>query len=543
MTNRQHNTEHIDIPDAVSEPKRRFSIQLVWIIPIVAALIGLSLAVNSYMDRGEIITIAFKTGEGMEAGKTKLKYKDVQIGLVKGLTIAKDRSHVLVTAELTKNAKGLLVKDTRFWVVRARISGGNVSGLSTLIAGSYIGVDVGVSKEPCDEFLGLETPPSISLDVPGRQFITHTADVGSLDTSSPVFYHRMQVGQVIATELDNDGKGVTVKVFIRSPYDRFVKPNSFFWHASGVDLTLNASGVKINTESIVAILLGGISFDTIQDSLESPQAPANTVFTLYPTKDDAYKHSETIEKYLILFKEPLRGLFIGAPVELRGVTVGEVTKVNIALNPKKSEFYIPVEIQIYPDRLRDGRSKKIKQMDSHKQLDSLVAHGLRAEVKSGNLLTGQLVISLDIFPKAGIAKIDWNSNPPIFPTVSGSMEELQKKLIHIVEKIEKMPLEELAVDARKSLNSLDATLKSADKLLSNVDAALVPEARTVLIEAKQSLTDLQKTLGSANRVLATDAPLQSDMRDALREVSKAAHSLRILSEYLEQHPESLIRGK
>jgi len=553
MTDTPQKPELSEIPDAVSEPKRRFSVQLVWIIPIVAALIGLSLAVKSFMDRGETITITFKTGEGMEARKTKIKYKDVEIGEVKGLAIAKDRSHVVVTAEMSKDARGLLVKDTRFWVVRARISGGNVSGLSTLVSGSYIGVDAGTSTESRDEFIGLETPPAVSLDMPGRQFVLHAADVGSLDTSSPIFYRRMQVGQVIGTELDRDGKGVTIKAFVRAPFDQYVKTNSIFWHASGIDLTLNASGVKINTESMVSILLGGISFQTPQDRLEAPPARPNSVFTLFPTRDEALKHGETVETYRLIFKESVRGLSVGAPVDLRGVIVGEVTKIDVTLDSRNSELSIPVEIQFYPERLRAqylNKSQQVKPPDSRALLDALVANGFRAQIKSGNLLTGQLFVALDFFPKAPPAKIDWSTSPPSFPIVPGSMEQLQKKLMQIVQKIEKMPLEELAGDARKTIQSLDATLKSAEKLLKNVDGAVIPEARTALLEARQSLEDVRKTLGEArktlggaNQVLAGDAPLQLDLRETLREVSRAAQSLRVLGDYLEQHPESLVRGK
>ncbi len=553
MTDTPVNPEHSDIPDAVSEPRRRFSIQLVWIIPIVAAIIGLSLAVKAIMDRGETITITFKSGDGMEAGKTKIKYKDVQIGVVKGLAIAKDRSHVVVTAELSNDVKGLLVKDTRFWVVRARISGGNVSGLSTLIGGSYIGVDAGTSVESQDKFIGLETQPAVSLEVPGRQFVLHAADGGSLDTSSPIFYRRMQVGQVIATELDRDGKGVTIRAFIRAPFDTYVKTNSIFWHASGVDLSFNASGVKINTESIVSILLGGISFQTPQDHLDEQPAGPDSVFPLFSTKNEALNHAGTVEAFTIVFKESVRGLTVGAPVDLRGVIVGEVTKIDVALNAGKSDFSIPVEIQIYPERLREQRRNTLKpgkQPGSRILLDSLVAHGFRAELKSGNLLTGQLFVALDFFPAAPATKIDWNILPPVFPAVPGSMDQLQKKLMQIVTKIEKMPLEEMAGDARKTIRTLDATLKSADKLLKNVDGVIVPEARTVLQETRQSLEDVRKTLdearktlNGANQVLAGDAPVQLDLRETLREVSRAAQSLRVLSDFLEQHPESLIRGK
>jgi paraquat-inducible protein B len=553
MNDSPQQPELSDIPDAVSEPKRRFSIQLVWIIPILASLIGLSLGIQAYINRGVTITITFNTGEGLEVGKTKIKYKDVQIGEVKGLALAEDRSHVVVTAEMSKNARGLLVKDTRFWVVRARISGGSVSGLSTLIGGSYIGVDAGTSTESRDEFTGSETPPAVSMDVPGCQFALHTDDAGSLDASSPVFYRRMQVGQVIATELDKNGKEVTIRIFIRAPFDQYVKSNTIFWHASGVDLTLNASGLKINTESMVSILLGGISFETPNDRSEAPPARPDSVFSLYPTRDEALKHAETIETYLLVFKESVRGLPVGAPVDLRGVTVGEVTKIDVALDSRNSDIPVAVQIQLYPERLRAqsrGNGQQAKPTGSRALLDSLVAHGFRAELKSGSLLTGQLFVALDFFPKAPPAKIDWSTKPPRLPVVPGSMDQLQKSLMQIAQKIEKMPLDELAGDARKSIQSLDTTLKSAEKLLKNLDSAVIPEARSVLAEARQSLEDVRKTLGEArktlggaNQVLSGDAPVQLDLRETLREVSRAAQSLRVLADYLEQHPESLIRGK
>jgi len=545
MTDTPDKPELFDIPLAVSEPNRRFSIQLVWIIPIVAVLIGLSIAVKSFIDRGKTITITFKTGEGMEAGKTKLKYKDVEIGEVKELAIAADRSHVVVTAEMSKDARGLLVKDTRFWVVRPRISGGNVSGLSTLIGGPYIGVEAGASAESRDEYIGVETPPAVSIDVPGRQFVLHSADVGSVDTSSPIFYRRMQVGQVIDTELDRDGKGATIKAFIRAPFDQYVKSESIFWHASGVDLTLNASGVKINTESMVSILLGGISFQTPLERLDAPPAPSGSIFSLYPTKDEALKNAHTVETYLLVFKESVRGLPVGAPVDLHGVTVGEVTKIGVMLDSRNSEVSIPVEIQFYSDLLRGQYHNKSqhKPLDSRSLLNQLVANGFRAEIKSGNLLTGQLFVALDFFPKAPPAKIDWSTTPPRFPSVPGSMDQLQKKIMNIVQKIERIPLEELAGDTGKTIRSLDSTLKSAEKLLKNVDETVIPEARKVLLDVRKTLGEARSTIGGVNQVLAADAPVQLDLRETMREVSRAAQSLRLLGDYLEQHPESLIRGK
>ena len=554
MTDSPEHPDLSGVPDAVSEQKRRFAVQIVWIIPIIAALIGLWLGVKAYLDRGQIITITFKTGEGMEARKTKIKYKDDQIGEVRSLAISDDRSHVVVTAEIYKDAKGLLVKDTRFWVVRARISGGNVTGLSTLLGGSYIGLDAGTSTEPRTHFAGLDTPPVVSMDAPGRQYVLRTSELGSLDTGSPIFYRRIQVGQVISTQLDPDGGGVTVKIFIRSPYDRFVRSNTFFWHASGIDLNLTTTGVKVNTESLVSILLGGISFQNPDQPLpEAPAAPAETVFTLFPTQEEALKHVEAVEKFELTFRESVRGLAVGAPVDLRGVTVGEVTKIDVALDKKRSDIFIPVEIKLYPDRLHGNHGGKFSpssKQSSRELLDSLVANGLRAQLRSGSLLTGQLYIALDFVPKARPAGIRWNSTPPEFPTVTGSMEQVQKSLMQIVQRIEKIPLESLAGDAGKTLRSLDTTLTSADKLLRNVDSSVIPEAKAVLQDARQSLDEVRRTLAETRKtmtgagdVLSPDAPVQVDLRETLREVSRAAQSLRVLTDYLEQHPESIIRGK
>jgi paraquat-inducible protein B len=554
MTNASQNTDNSSIPDAVFQPRRRRSLQLVWIIPIIAAIIGASLAIKAYVERGSVITITFPNGEGLEPGKTKIKYKEVQIGEVKGIAIAKDRSHVVVTAELTREADAFLLDDTRFWVVRARITGGNVSGLGTLMGGSYIGVDVGTSTVRKSSFKGLDRPPVVTMDVPGRQFVLRAKDIGSLDIASPLFYRRMQVGEIVAYDLDKDGSGVTLKVFVRAPFDQYVKPNTTFWQASGIDVSLDANGVKVTTESMVSIMLGGISFQTPDDRSDIPPAIVNSTFTLFSSKEEALKRPDTVvESYIMVFKESVRGLSVGAPVDLRGVTVGEVSKINVELDPQRNNVAMPVEIQFYPERLRAHYRNKLQQgkpVATRELLNSLVAHGFRAQLKSGNLLTGQLYVALDFFPKAAAAKIDWSKTVPELPTVAGSMEQFQALLMQIVNKIDKLPMEELAGDARQAFKTLDATLKNADQLLKSVDSAIVPEAKSVLSDVRKSFDDVRgtlaearKTMGGAQQSLSADAPLQKDLREALREMNRAGQSLRGLADYLERHPESLIWGK
>lgn len=536
------------IPEAIAEPRKRRRVQLVWIIPIIALIIGLSLVVKAYMERGQIVTITFASGEGLEPGKTKIKYKDVQIGDVKNISIAKDRTHVIVTAEITRQAVPLMVDDTRFWVVRARISGGSVSGLNTLMGGSYIAVDAGKSTVSKYEFKGLDRAPVVTQDVPGTSYILHASDIGSLDVSSPVFYRRMQVGEVTAYNLDKDGKGVTLNLFVRAPFDQYVKANTLFWHASGIDFSLDANGIKVNTESIVSIMVGGIAFQVPEDKQNSPQAASNAVFTLFNSHDEALKRPDTIvEIYTLVFKESVRGLSPGAPVDLRGVTVGEVSRINLELDSTRNEFSMPVEIKFYPERLRASyrrnSGKNNSPVNTRELLNSLVEHGFRAQLRSGSLLTGQLFVALDFFPKAHAEKMDWSKKPPEFPTMQNSFEQFQTAVMQIVQKIEKLPLEELAGDSRKAIQSLDATLKSADILIKNMDSVIVPEARMMIEDVRNTLKAVRITVDSAKKNFEADSPIQLDMRETMRELQRAARSLKTLGEYLEQHPESLIHGK
>lgn len=529
--------DYSDIPDAVAEPKRRFSIQLVWLVPIVAAIIGGTLAVRAILESGPTITITFKTGVGLEAGKTKIKYKEVDIGEVKTVAISEDRSSVIVTARLGRESKGLLVEDTRFWVVRPRLQGGYVSGLGTLLGGAYIGVDVGKSPKSSRTFTGLEEPPPVTKDVPGTTYFLHASDLGSLNITSPIFYRRLQVGQVVAYDLDRNGRGVTFTIFINSPYDRFVRANTLFWHASGIDLSLSTSGLKVNTESIVSILLGGVAFQTPEDRSDAPIAVSGAAFTLFADREDAERNAETARTFLLLFKESVRGLSPRSPVEFQGVPVGEVSNIKLKFHEHAKDFSIAVEIRLFPQRLRgvDASGPRPPE-DSNPFIDELVKRGLRARLGSGNLLTGQRFVSLDLLPHSPKATVDWSRTPPQLPTAKAGGEEIQESLARIARKIEKMPLEEIAAEVRHAVRSLDTALQSADRLLKRTDAELVPEARALLEEARN-------TLSGAREVLSTDAPLQHDLRETLRELSRAARSVRILVDYLELNPESLLRGK
>ncbi|MGA3231099.1 MAG: MlaD family protein, partial [Candidatus Binatus sp.] len=374
-------------------PKKRTRLSLVWVIPIVAAIVGAWVAVTRVLGEGPKITIVFRSAEGLEAGKTKIHYNGVDIGTVTDIRLSEDHQRVITTSQMAPRTQGFLVEDTKFWVVRPRISGANVTGLGTLISGAYIGVEIGSSKETKSDFVALETPPVITGEIPGRFFILKTPDLGSLDTGTPIYFRRLQVGQVASYELDKDGKNLTVRVFVQTPYDQYVNPDTRFWHASGVDVSLSANGLTVQTQSVLSILIGGIAFETAATDPVLPPAEENTVFTLSANRAQAFNPPpRNPQTYELIFKDSVRGLAPGAPVEFRGIPVGEVEDVRAQVDLKTFEFSVPVIIHVDAQRLGvqilDLKPGESLETMRRKLINSLVAHGVRAQLKTGNLLTG-----------------------------------------------------------------------------------------------------------------------------------------------------------
>ena len=583
-----------DIPQATVVPRRRARISVVWIIPILAAVVAIGIAVQRILSEGPTITIVFKIAEGIEAGKTAVKYKDVNIGQVTAVRLSPDYSKVEVTAKIAKSAAGLIVEDAKFWVVEPRVTLSGVSGLGTLLSGNYIGFEVGKSGKKQRTFIGLETPPIITYGQPGRQFVLKAETLGSLGIGSPVYYRRLQAGQVVAYELARDGKGLDIRIFVNAPYDQYVNSGTRFWNASGIDVSLGANGVEVRTESLVALLAGGLAFDTPPVAAKTEPAPADATFKLHADRAAAMKEPDTIAaRYVLYFNESLRGLSVGAPLTLLGLPAGEVTEIGLDIDPATSRIRGRVEVVSFPERLiarlgarqaAMGKSLTQSAEQRHALLQQLVEQrGVRAQLRSGNLLTGQLFVALDYFPDAPKAKIDWSQPVPVLPVVPSTLPDLEAKLSGILAKLDKLPLEEIGADVTKALASLDSTLKDASKLLNGVDTDVMPELKTTLEEARRmiatadgllktgvngTLDQLNTTLEELRRPLATadavlknadavlralsnadatllgkNAPVQQDLRDALQEVTLAARSLRVLMDYLERHPDSLLRGK
>ena len=520
MTNPHPEQQPADaIPEAVVT--QRSGVSIVWLIPVIAALIGGWLAWKAFSEQGPTITISFKSAEGLEAGKTKIRYKDVEVGQVGTIELSDDLSHVIVTAQLVKDAGDYLTERTRFWVVRASVRAGQVSALGTLLSGAYIGIDPVAKGKSSRHFEGLETPPVITTGLPGHHFILKASRRGSLDVGAPVFYRQIQVGEVVAYDIGKDAESIDFKVFIHAPYDRKVRENTQFWNASGLDVSVTAEGIKIDTESLVSIMIGGIAFGDTDNEAPGAVAQEEQVFHLYDSREAAQK-KEYAEKrrFLLYFDGSVRGLSPGAPVEFRGIQIGEVVDVKLQIDVTTRQFQIPVLIDVEPERvtptgqLPPEWAKLSKLERQNRVFDQLVAQGMRAQLKTGNLLTGKLIVDMDIYEKVKPAEIDYSGTYPVMPTVPTSLEEISSRVATILDKLEQFPI---------------------DKIGKNMD--------TTLEGLQLTVTQTQKTLAALEKTLSTDSPLQQQLQGTLEELSGAARSLRLLADYLERNPEAILRGK
>jgi paraquat-inducible protein B len=528
-----------DLPRPIVRPPRRFNISLVWLVPIVALIVGASLLIREALLVGPQIQIQFASAEGVQAGNTEVRYKDVVIGHVEGVSLAEDHERVVVTVRLDHSAADFAVEDTSFWVVRARIGLGGVTGLGTLLSGSYIGADAGVSKQPRSHFVGLEAPPLVLHGEPGSIFVLQAADLGSLDVGSPVFYRRTRVGRVVGYTLDPVQDQLSVKIFVDAPYQTLVTPRSRFWNASGVDLTLNASGLTISTQTITSVLIGGIAFENPPDGARPEPAPAGSMFTLYGDRASALSPLDGPPLAVTMsFDESVRGLVEGSPIDFLGINIGRVNSISVRYDETHQRFPVRVSASIYPRRLGPVQRALVPGQPNAENdaamVRLLIDKGLRAQLRTGNLLTGQLYVALDFDAKPGAVKSRGKDGETLtVPTIPGTLSQLQPQLAEIVGKINKFPIEALGAGLLETVRGANAAI-----------AQLSPTAQKALAEVQRTLQQAQKSLENLDRNVASpDAPLQRGVDETLEELRRTARSLRVLSDYLQLHPEALLRGK
>ncbi len=537
------------------EVKTRALPSVVWLVPLVTAIVGGWLILRTLTDQLPVATIQFKTAEGIEAGKTKIKYKSVDIGVVNEIAFADDFSNVIVTAEFNQGLDDFLRRNTRFWVVRPQLSVRGVSGLGTLISGAYIEIDPGPGATQT-HFVGLEEMPLITTDDAGKRITLISSDLGSLGRGSPIYYQGLLAGEVLGYELAGDAKSVYIHGFVRDPFDQLVKGNSRFWNVSGLDVSMGADGFDVKTASVTSLLFGGVAFDT-PDTLEQSVADvSDLVFTLHQRYADIENQAFARKvQFVMYFTGSVRGLKPGAPLEFRGIRIGQVLDIRMEFDADTTSFRIPVLVELEPDRIIHRDSENA--MSPEQTLTTLVDKGLRGRLQTGSLLTGQLFIEFNMYPGAELNLVADESMPyPELPTIPGAFEAISQSLADVVDKIDTIDIEALGDNienifagadnlVNKGVNEqaatdLEASVKGLRNVLDSVDEGSVDEA---IVAARNVLVDLQTTVALVNNVLDPHSPLQHNVIKVTDELEEMSRSIRALIETLERQPNSVIFGR
>ncbi len=554
-----------------SKPKisKRSGPSIVWIIPILTLLVGGWLIVKTLSEQGPTVTIGFKNAEAIEAGKTRIKYKNIDIGLVEDVRFDEDSKGVTVVATFNQGTDHFLRRNTRFWVVKPELGIRGVKALSTLLSGAYIEIEPGQGAKQ-KHFVGLEKAPVIKSDEVGSKIVLISDRLRSISTGSPVYYQGIDVGEILGHELANDSKSVYIYAFIQDPYDKLIRANTRFWNVSGIDISLDADGLVVKTESMKSIILGGISFETPETLEPATDEIDDLIFTLFD-KHDSIKDTSYIRKiyFLAYFDSSVRGLNIGAPVEFKGIKIGSVKDVRLEFNSSDTSFRIPVLLEIEPGRIID-RSVDVINTESQSTIETLIEHGLRARLQTGSIITGQLFVELDMHPGTPIILSGTDGPYPELPTLPAPLEAIKQSFENILAKLNKVDIPRIGetfletlegmssfVNSDEIQNSADdvaASLESLRIILANVEQS---ELGGAILKAKDALTKIESfldqmgntlgnvdnTLEDTQEILQPDAPLQYNLIKMSSELEETARAIRSLIEMMERDPQSLIFGK
>ena len=539
---------------ATPEVSKRSGPSVIWIIPVITLIVGIWLIFKTLSEQGPQATISFKTADGIEVGKTRIKYKNVDIGVVEEVRFSDDFSHVVLFVQFDQGTEHFLKRNTRFWVVKPQLSLRGATGLGTLISGAYIEIEPGPGAKQ-NHFVGLERQPVVTADDEGEKITLITGRLRSIDTGSPIYYKGIEAGEVLGHELANDRNSIYIYAFIKAPFHQLIRGNTRFWNVSGVDVSVGADGVQVQTESMRSIIYGGIAFETPETLEQATNDLDDLVFTLY----DNYASISEIEyskkiKFILFFNSSVRGLSRGAPVEFKGIKVGSVVDVRLEFDPVETSFRIPVLIEIEPQRIisRGGEVET-----SYATLQKLVQRGLRARLQTGSLLTSQLFVELDMHPGTEIVLSQDETPFPELPTLdSTDFAAITQSAEALLAKLNAVDVDGIATELLgtiKSANSIMSTpgletlihdmqssMQSLKSVLQKVDDANIDE---VLQSGHQALTQLESTLNKADQLLEPNSPMQYNLIKLTDELEETARSVRSLLDTLERHPQALIFGK
>lgn len=506
-------------------PQRRIS--RIWLIPIVALVLAIWMVIYTLRSQGPEITIVFSDADGIEAGTTKIKALSLEVGRVESARLSDDQKQISITARLQPGAEPLLREDTQFWVVRPRIGSSGVSGLGTLLSGSYIQLSPGTGNPGRRGFTGFDVPPATPIGTPGLHFEILSSRVSAVGRGDPILYEGFPIGRIESAEFDLTRRKARYAAFIEARYEELVSTSTRFWNASGISLSASANGVELRSESLQTLLGGGVALGLPDGIAPGDRVTDGAVFELFPdlasAADRGYLYS--IE-YVVKFSRSVRGLKPGAPVEFRGIRVGEVERIlleDFAAGVRgEADDSIPVLIRIQPgpQGLPDTKEGTEKLRTT---IRSAVENGMRVTLESGNLLTGSLYLAANFYPDAPAAKIGEYAGRPTLPVIDTGFAEIQTKLSAALDKVNDLPVEETIRRVNQSLAALNGILdsKATQSLPSSLDLTLV---------------ELRNSLSSVSE----DSELQRNLRDVIVNLDETLITLKAVLSTLEEQPNALI---
>ncbi|MFN6261482.1 MAG: intermembrane transport protein PqiB [Chromatiaceae bacterium] len=550
----------------------------IWIVPVAAVLIGSWMLYHTFKNQGPTVTMLASNAEGIISGKTQIKSRSVDVGKVVSVELSQDLKQVVIRARMNPGTANLLNDESQLWVVKPTIGRGGVSGLNTLLSGAYIELQPGKSDSGKYFFELLETPPIAPPDAPGVRIFLSSSDAAALAVGDPILYRGYDVGTVERSEFDMTKRNMRYQLFIRAPYDALVTENVRFWKASGMALDMSAEGVRIEMASMATLLGGGVTFDVLDGWPAGNKVVDDADFQLFENRKSIQDglYNEYLE-YLLFFDESIRGLTAGAPVEYRGVRIGTVASVPYFFNmknPLQVAFNkgIPVLIRIETGRLYDNLT--LPQL--RQELDQAVSKGLRAVLKTGNLLTGGLYIDLNQLeadskgvaataaapaavaaPADGVtANATTDAESPaivatplvpeplpefagykILPTSRSGLGHIEQKVLQALDKINNLPVEQVLADSSATLNATKDLMQQSQQLVLSLDALVKADATQQLpAEVNKSLADLRKTLAG----LSPGSPVYERINSNLQAMDKVLRDLQPVVQTLNQQSNALI---
>jgi len=508
--------------------KKKSGLSIIWVIPLLALCIGGWMIYQQWQNKGIYVTVSFESAEGLEVGKTKVKSRNVDIGILKGVRFNNERTRIIATIEIDKSMDDFLRTDSQFWIVKPRIGANGISGIGTILSGAYIEVYPGTFNKESNRFVGLERPPITQLNAAGLHLTLESDHGTGLSVGDPIIYRGFTVGRILTYSFDTSAKLAKYDVFIEAPYDALVTSNTHFWNVGGVSLESSAQGFKLNIATMESFLTGGVEFEVPKGLALGTETKPYHHFKLYNSKEDVAEHRDYLSfDYVVLVSDSVRGLVEGAPVEYRGIRVGSVVspyltpKLTDALNIEKSEGVqkIPVLIKIEPQRLL-GQSSKQAIVDFNEAFINNIKIGLTANLESANILTGSLLINLD-FNGEETEKIDKLGAYMVIPSTRQGLAKIQDSIEELLDSVNQLPFEQLAADTSSILSSADDTLKSlrsvvsnANKLLKNKDTQqLSHNLNSSMLELQKTLKGLQPDSGAYREIEKTMFKLQQTLDD------------------------------